>query len=154
MAVTWKVKLNNADAGKVNDEIHSIIAANGTDSCTPQDLVNFARNNQNSESYQCFEWDDKIAGENWRIKQARDVMNNLIEVTIVEASDNVQQQEPIEVKLYHGTGKDNTYVPTEILVTKKDEYQLVLDMAYRELQQFKARYKHIKELSNIIALIP
>ena len=154
MAIIWKVKLNDADAEKVNDEIHGIISSNGTDKCTPQELVDFARNNPNSESYKCFDWNDRTAAEKFRISQARTVLNNLIEVTVVEPKNNEKQQEPIEVKMFYGTGKDNSYIPAEILVTKQDEYQQVLEMAYRELQQFKSRYKHLKELSNIIALIP
>lgn len=156
MAVTWKVKLNDADAEKVNDEIHSIIASNGNDSCTPQELVDFARNNPNSESYKCFDWNDSTAAEKWRCRQARSIMQNLIEVTIVESEDKEKDVEPkqVEVKLFYGTGEEKKYVPTEVLVTKKDQYQLTLEMAYRELQQFKARYKHLKELANIIALIP
>ena len=70
--VVWKFNnLYKADAEKVSKEIESISNA------TPSSILEYARN-ENSELHKCFEWDDTVAAEKYRLQQARNIVCNLV----------------------------------------------------------------------------
>lgn len=69
MTAEWKIKgIYKADAQKVADEI-------GEKSITPQEVLEKARD-ENSELHKCFEWDNDIAAEKYRLEQARKIIIN------------------------------------------------------------------------------
>ena len=139
-----------ADANKVANEMYSIGIANGNDEFMPKDLVNYARKNVNSELYKCFEWNDSIAAEKYRISQARDIIRYL-RITVPTEDGNLEKT---KVRLFVSTNnRDNNYKATEIIFQNKSEYDKLLAQANAELQIFKQKYKGIKELDKIIALI-
>ena len=140
-----------ADANKVANEMYNIGQINGNDEFTPQELVNYARNNPNSELYKCFEWNDTIAAEKYRIRQAGDVIR-FLRITIPTEEGNLQKT---KIRLFVNTNNyDNSYKATEIVFQNKTEYDKLLAEANAELQAFKQKYKGIKELGKILALIP
>lgn len=149
---SWAIDgIIKADANKVANEMQSIGYANGNDEFTPQELVNYARKNPNSELHKCFEWDDTIAAEKYRVSQARDVIRYL-RITIPNEEGNLEKT---NVRLFVSTNNhDNNYKATEIVFQNKTEYDKLLAEAMSELQAFKQKYKGIKELSKIFALIP
>jgi len=64
MQAEWKIKgIYKADAQKIADEI-------GDNKISPQELLEKARN-EDSELHKCFEWDDSVAAEKYRLIQAR-----------------------------------------------------------------------------------
>ena len=140
-----------ADANKVANEMYAIGQANGNDEFTPQELVNYARNNPSSELHKCFEWNDAVAAEKYRISQARDVIRFLrINVPTEEGNS-----EKTNIRLFVSTNNnDNNYKATEIVFQNKSEYDKLLAEAMSELQAFKNKYKGIKELGKILTLIP
>lgn len=72
--IKWAVKdIFKADAEKVYNEINSI-----GEKYTPKDVLEKARGNEDSELHKCFEWDDAIAGEKYRLQQARDVIRMIL----------------------------------------------------------------------------
>lgn len=71
MQAEWRVKgIYKADAQKVADEI-------GNDKITPQEMIEKARN-EKSELHKCFEWNDTVAAEKYRLQQARIVLSMLM----------------------------------------------------------------------------
>jgi len=67
----------------------------------PQNVVDFARD-ESTELHSKFEWDDTVAGENYRIWQARKVIRAL--VTIIP-----HKNEPIQVQTYVSMYADRYY---------------------------------------------
>lgn len=154
--ITWKTNIFKADAEKVANEIDQISKQNGVgpdESINAKDYVSWARNNPNSESYKCFDWNDTTAAEKWRIKQARDIMCNLVFVED-KSEENDIVSEPTSIRLMYGTYDNNTYKKPEIILQNPDEYKKLLERGKEELKSFKERYKTIKEFQNIIAMIP
>ena len=130
-----------ADAQRVADEIMSI-----GDDVTPQQVLEKARN-ENTELHKCFEWDDAIASEKYRLIQARDVIRFLV----IE-EETVPTDRP-EVRLMYKTDNATGYKPIKVIMQDKTEYEKLLERAWAELRAFKSKYAMLTELEEIFSLI-
>ena len=111
MGVKWRVAgLFKADAQKVLEEI-------GDCRITPKEVLEKARD-VNSELHKCFEWNDSIAAEKYRLQQARVVLVNLVYET-----DN-KDAEP--TRYLQVTTQKNVYQPTKFFLVQEEEYQNLL----------------------------
>ena len=145
--IKWSVNgFFKADANKCYKEIHEI-----GDEVKPEQVLNKARD-ETSELHKCFDWDDTIAAEKYRLHQARLVINHLIVVTH-ETEDEEKEPVQFRVMLKNDSSKDSGYKQTLVMVRDEDEYKKMLDQAYRELRSFKQKYSCLSELAEIIALI-
>lgn len=139
MQAEWKIKgLFKADAQRVADEI-------GENSITPEQVLEKARNDENSELHKCFEWNDGIAAEKYRLIQARKIIINLSYVP-KEKTD-----EP--VRCFQITREKSVYMPTKQFLVNNDEYQDLLKRAKVELESFKRRYATLSELETVFEAI-
>ena len=138
--VVWKFNnLYKADAEKVSKEIESIPNA------TPSRILEYARN-ENSELHKCFEWDDTVAAEKYRLQQARNIVRNLV-------YQEEKKEEPTKLRVFYNQSSTNTYQPTRVLVRNEDSYKELLMQAKSELRAFKNKYKMLTELEDIFNLI-
>lgn len=138
MQAEWRVKgIYKADAQKVADEI-------GNDKITPQEMVERARNEQ-SELHKCFEWNDTVAAEKYRLQQARVVLSMLVFKTKTE--------EEQKVRIFSLTTEKYVYQPTKQFLVQADEYQQLLKRALAELQAFKEKYSSLAELEDVFNVI-
>ena len=132
--VKWKTNLfGDADAQKVADEI-------GEQNTTPEEVLEKAKD-PDSELHKCFEWDDTVAAEKYRLQQARTIMCNLVWVT---------EDKKDEVRVFYNlTFEKSEYHPTKLIMQKPDEYQALLNKAKSELSAFKKKYSMLKELKKV-----
>ena len=138
MEAEWRVKsLFKADASKVADEI-------GYDKVTPQEVLDKARD-ENTELHKCFEWEDSVAAEKYRLREASDIIRNLVFIK------KKKEDEPI--RCFQITTEKNTYQPTQMFLVQEDEYQALLKRAKAELESFKRRYATLAELESIFEAI-
>lgn len=138
MEAEWRVRsIFKADASKVADEI-------GYGKVTPQEVLDKARD-ENTELHKCFEWDDSVAAEKYRLRQASDIIRNLVFVR------KEKKDEPI--RCFQITTEKNTYQPTQMFLVQEDEYQALLKRAKAELESFKRRYATLTELESIFEAI-
>lgn len=138
--VVWKFKnLYKADAEKVSKEIESISNA------TPVTILEYARN-ENTELHKCFEWDNTVAAEKYRLQQARNIVCSLV-------YQEEKKEEPTKLRVFYSSTKTNTYQPTKVLVRNEDSYKELLMRAKSELRAFKNKYKMLTELEDIFKLI-
>lgn len=139
MQAEWKIKgIFKADAQRVADEI-------GENSITPEQVLEKARNDKNSELHKCFEWNDGIAAEKYRLIQARKIIINLAYVP-KEKTD-----EP--VRCFQITREKSVYMPTKQFLVNNDEYKDLLKRAKVELESFKRRYATLSELETVFEAI-
>lgn len=139
--VTWKMSLfASANAERCYEEIQSI-----GESATPKQILDFARN-PDTELHKCFEWDDSIAAEKYRLSQARTIVCNLVYV-------DEKKPEPQRVAVRLIQRADEAYKPVQMIVRNKTEYENLLERAMSELRAFKARYHTLVELEEILSLI-
>lgn len=137
--VEWKIKgIFKADAGKVYQEINSI-----GEEYTPESIVEYAEN-PFTELHKCFEWDDEIAANKFRLEQARKICRCLVITT------QTKKGEIVKVRVISNSGEnDSLYRPTVRMVKNDDQYLNLLNQAKAELIQFKKRYSIIRELDSI-----
>lgn len=126
---------------RIADEISSI-----GDDVTPQQIVDKARD-ENCELHRCFEWDDTIAAEKYRIHQARQVVLNLV----IKPRETEEEQPAI--RYFYKTESGSGYKPSSHVFKIDTEYQSLLKRAYAELHSFKVKYANLKELEPILELI-
>lgn len=138
MRAEWKIKgIYKADAQKVADEI-------GEKGITPQEVLEKARD-KNSELHKCFEWDNNVAAEKYRLQQARAIIINLVYVA--------KEKEEQPVRCYQITTEKSVYQPTKQFLVQKNEYQSLLARAKAELESFKKRYARLAELEAVFEAI-
>ena len=135
MEVEWKINgIFKANAQKVYEEI-------GCRKVTPEDVLEQARNNENSELHKCFEWNDSIAAEKYRLTQARQI----IQLLVIKPE---KKEEP-QVRVFQITTETNNYQPVRLFLEQPDEYKALLQRAKNELSAFKTRYKTLSELETV-----
>ena len=140
MAVVWKFgNMFKGNAEKIYSEIQSI-----GEEATAKQILDYARD-ENTELHKCFEWDDSIAAERWRLQQARLIVCNLV-------YQEPEKHEPTKIRVMQST-ENNTYKPVRLILQNKPEYEQLLNRALAELHAFKERYKNLSELEEILALI-
>ena len=123
----------------------------GKDSVTANELLDASRN-ADAPLHCCFEWDDSIAAENFRVSQARSIINS-IKVTIIK--DNTPKStvryflnvKPVAPKV-HGE-----FVNVDTVFANPDYRCQVLKNALAELQNFQRKYSNYKELSGVFDAI-
>ena len=128
----------DVNATKVAKEIYSM-----GNEVKPEQLVNFARDNEESELHKCFTWDDSVAAEKYRIYEARQVFCNL-KIEIREP----EKQEPKQLRISYKTDGAG-YKPTTIILQNPDEYDKLLERVRKELRTFSNKYSYLKEFSPI-----
>lgn len=134
MGVTWRIQgYYKADAQKVAEEI-------GFGKFTPMEVLEKAKD-ETTELHKCFEWNDSIAAEKYRLEQAKNIIRML-----VYKKENKEQQ---VVRYYAKTEKKHVYQPTKQFLVQEDEYQGLLRRALAELEAFKNKYHTLTELENI-----
>ena len=138
MKVEWRIDgIYKADAQKVADEI-------GNDRISPAEVLEKARD-VNSELHKCFEWNDSVAAEKYRLQQARGILINLV------YKEKESNAEP--VRTFQITSQRNVYQPTVSFLVQEDEYQNLLKRAKSELESFKKRYHTLSELQEVFEAI-
>lgn len=135
-------RLYKADAQKVAQEILAI-----GDDVTPEQILERARD-EGTELHKCFEWDDTVAAEKYRLRQAGDVVRHLV----IKRQDYEPKDSP-QLRFFYKTDGSAGYKPTTIIYRNPDEYQLLLSRARAELHDFKRKYSMLTELEEILALI-
>lgn len=125
-----------ADAQKVYAEI-------GEEKITPEQVLEKARD-ENTELHKCFEWDDGVAAEKYRLSQAETIIRML--VVPVEKRNT-------QIRAFSLTSEPRNYQPTRLFLQQPDEYKAQLELAKAELKAFRQKYKNLQELFEIFAEI-
>lgn len=95
----------------------------------------------------CLEWDDSVAGHEFRLRQARSLVNHLV---IVDERSSQTRGDPcfVNVKIDNDTAYQG-YVRTEEALTDKQMRRQVLNNALRDLRVWERRYNHLDELAKV-----
>jgi len=134
-----------ADAQEVANEISDI-----GDNVTPYQILDKARD-ETTELHKCFEWDDAVAAEKFRLETARKVVQFLV----IEKSTDNPNMDNKDIRLFYKTKNeiDEGYKPVTIIIKREDEYLALLERARNELLAFQKKYGIIAELEPIFEAI-
>lgn len=109
------------DVQKIGEELEDIKQKGNL---TPDRIVDRAKNSK-SILHQYFDWDDTEAAEKWRLQQARQITNHIIEVVSIRG-------EEVEERAYFSVTAKNdevSYVSlSEAITTPSYKKQLLKDM--------------------------
>lgn len=139
MEFAWKQApslFHKTDAQKVGEEIG--------DNPTPESVLEKAKD-PDSELHGCFEWDDTVAANKYRLIQARQIIQFLV-IKGTETTDMPQ-------RAFEITTETSVYTPVQVIVRDEDEYAALLTKAKAQLKQFADRYRRLSELETVIDAI-
>jgi len=109
------------DAQKIGEELEQI---KSKENLTPSSVIERAKNKK-SILHNLFEWDNSEAAEQYRLQQARSIVNHVVEIVVIRGNE-------VEEKAYFNVvAKDegNVYVSlTEAIKVPSYKKQLLRDM--------------------------
>ena len=110
-----------------------------------EDVVSRARDKK-SPLHPKFVWDDSVAGQLYRIHQARNLIRVYVEV-LPEVEDNIEHNVYVSLKddRYDGGG----YRSIVSVMQDSELRASLLNDAKQELRYFKGKYNMLKELANV-----
>jgi len=112
---------------------------------SPQSVVSEARSVKHP-LHECFQWDDKLAGDAYRLWQARQLIRVVVE--IIPSSDG----KPINVFVSMKNdrhGENCGYRTMVDVMSDADMREQLLEQAFEELEVFKRKYQRLSELAPV-----
>ena len=144
MVYEWKIKgVMKTDAnvaGKVCEDLKNTVGL------TKKTLVDASRP-EDAPLHNEFEWDDEVAAEEWRKRQAQNMISNL-SIVLVETED----EEVTPVRAFYATELHH-YENIRAIITNEEKKDDLLIRAIRELQAFKRKYRILTELETVFSAI-
>lgn len=134
--------------GKINQKlIDEIKEINQECGLTAENIIEYAKDKK-SELHKHFDWSNKVAGDKWRLHQARVLIN---QVKVVINGDTMPAFENVEVEISEGNARQ--YKPvSEILSTEEYRNQMI-QRALSNLLYWREQYGHYKEFEKVTAEI-
>lgn len=130
------------DANEIGKELEKL-----GDNLTPDNVLEVAKD-ENNVMHNMFEWDDTVAGQKYRLWQARNIISN-IRVNVI--SDDSEKR---KIRAFVTTKKETVFEPIEKVVKDTDRYAILLNNAYRELNYIKYKYDTLAEIQELLKDIP
>jgi len=143
----WAGYSYSVPAQVVGEHVQAIEERDGE--VTKESFLDSARS-KSSPVHKLFDWDNKVAGEKWRLQQAKNILSCLRINIVSESHAPIKTRAFINVVQGSYNGR---FVSTELAMTKIDTRAGVLTRAQQELLAFKEKYGTLTELSHVIAVI-
>lgn len=145
MVYKWKNYKYSVPAEVVGKHFQKLEKKEGT--LTSQNVLESARS-EKSPIHSLFEWDDTKAAEQYRLKQAAQLICNL--TVEIETDDK-----PIECRAYMDVSeaKVGSFINVQSAFQSEESRDVVLRRALNELSAFKTKYKNLLELQDVFDVI-
>ena len=145
----WKDRSYGVDAQTAGEVMERIEKRDGI--LTKESFLEESRP-EDSPTHKCFEWDDTVAAEKWRLNQSRHIINGLV-VKVVKV-DGDEERAPAYVNVsMRDSHTDARYKNLHVVMDKKEERQQVLKNALYELNTFRRKYAMWQELNGVFEAI-
>lgn len=145
MVYKWKNYKYSVPAEIVGKHFQKLEKKEGA--LTSQNVLESARS-EKSPIHSLFEWDDTKAAEQYRLKQAAQLICNL--TVEIETDDK-----PIECRAYMDVSeaKVGSFINVQSAFQSEESRDVVLRRALNELSAFKTKYKNLLELQDVFDVI-
>lgn len=148
MVYKWKVPLyKTVSAQQAGEHIEELDRIHGE--VTPQILLDDSRP-EDAVLHPCYEWDDSVAAEKYRLHQSKKIIGNLV---VVSVSDGKKEEEVPCVNAFV-TVKDRnekaSYRPTIVALSNDEMKDQVTKNAVVELKMFKNKYDGLVDFAAVI----
>lgn len=144
MIYKWKIPIYKVPAQEAGEHIESLIDKNGE--VTPKMLVDDARP-EGALLHPCFEWNDQKAAEQYRRDQAKNMISNLVTVSIKEESPCPQTPAFVNIK---ERNESAAYIYTTVALSNEKTKEQVLKNAKMELDMFRRKYETLIDMSDLL----
>lgn len=146
MKYKWSSCVFKANADKVGKELREIEKENVL---TNKTVLEYAKNNKDSELNKCFEWDDKTAGEKYRLIQASTIMCS---ISIVSEETQI---ETTRFLLNVKSEKDGIrqFKSISKILENDSEYEQIKARAKNEFLNCKEKYEKTLKLEDLKKII-
>jgi hypothetical protein len=144
MVYKWKIPIYKVPAQEAGEHIESLIEKNGE--VTPKMLVDDARP-EDALLHPCFEWNDQKAAEQYRRDQAKNMISNLVTVSVKEESPHPQAPAFVNVR---ERNESATYICTTVALSNEKTKEQVLKNAKMELDMFRRKYETLIDVSKLL----
>ena len=151
MVYEWKFPMP-VDAQIAGEELARI---EGEHSNLTPELVLEESRNESAVLHPCFEWDDSIAAEKYRLDQAGYLLRNIV-ITVTKTADaKVDAPEEVKVRAFVNVSeeKKGVYVPIKTALSQENYRKRVLENALAELLMFQNKYSIYVELAGVCKAI-
>ena len=133
---------------RINEEvIKEVVSIKEQKGLTPENVVTSAKNKKSS-LHNFFEWNDAIAGEQYRLQQARMFINEI--KVIVE---DVEYSAFENVKIGFNGDSERRYMEVTEILSQKELKEQIISQALNHINYWKIKYANYKELKPIVAAI-
>ena len=144
MVYQWKkaayIKADAQTAGEVCEQLERTIGLSAIN------LLDVSRA-EDAPLHNEFEWDDETAAEEYRLQQARHIINCLC----VKAEGAEKAAEP--VRAFFKVEKAEMYDSLNVILRSEDKHAALLRAAAAELAAFQRKYKALTELQPLWEVI-
>jgi hypothetical protein len=149
MVFQWKMKMFPVEAQVAGEIFTGIEKKYGR--VDPRVVVDESRM-VNAPLYKCFEWDNNIAAEKYREKQAQTMIQNIVVVNVKDESG--KSLEPVRAFVsVMDNENERKYVSIEVAVNNDDYNSQIIQRAFDELKAFEKRYEGINKFSDVFRAI-
>lgn len=136
---SWKINIFPVSADTAKAEFDRIYEKYGA--LTTKDIVDESRD-ESAALHKCFEWNNEIAAEKYRQKQAGDMIRCLVSVVKHNDSDV-----PIAVRAIVKTNEK--YEPITVTMRSEEKTAVLLMDALNDIDRFKKKYAELSDLSTV-----
>ena len=141
MAYQWKIPVAPVSAQTAGEEFERLYRKHGK--LAPEDVVEESRD-ASAPLHGCFEWNDAIAAEKYRVHQAGDIIRALV------ISED-KGEAPRDTRAFVHVRSD--YHPISVVVDDAAMLAELLASAEKEMTAFQRKYETLQELSPVMDAI-
>jgi len=138
---SWKIEKYPVSADTAKAEFDRIYEKYGE--LTTKAVVDESRD-EHAALHICFEWDDAVAAEKYRQRQAGDMIRCL--VTIHKDDDD---SKPIIVRSIVKTTEK--YEPITVSIKSEEKYAVLIQDAINDIHWFKRKHSALAEMASVIS---
>lgn len=131
-------------------ELRRIAEENGG-TLKPSDVVEAARS-EDSPLHSQFEWDDDTAAEQWRLHQARNLINRVVVQYEAPGREPINAQVFVSLTTDRNKHGEGYRVMADVMSDAEHRAQLLAD-AKNDMIGFKTRYRSLTELADVFMAI-
>lgn len=142
----WKATVFPVPAQAAGEYMHEITEREG--SLTAERLLELSRD-EDALMHDCFEWDDTVAAEKFRLSQARYIIRTIVATKIDD--EPIQEQRAFVSVSQTSHAEKGRFKPLITALAVEKDRSVVLENAMRDWGFFKEKYSKLDELASAIA---
>lgn len=139
-----RIKIDAKAAGREMDDMEKRVGR----SLTPEDVLERARTD-NSALHSHFEWNDTVAGEQYRLQQASELIRSIV----VDVSRSNLSEKKIRAFVSVERDGKRSYTSTVHALSDADLRKQVVQRAWADFEALRRRHAGLKELAAIFEAI-